>query len=71
VRLHVHKANLSEVEKQLTRIADLLEGLLNASNQQSLPLDAFPEDKTERVTYHNDKDEIVEYHVQRLGRNRT
>jgi hypothetical protein len=69
VNIKILKTELAGVEKQLERIADLLEGILGATDPIPANMQDFPEDSdTERVFYTDERREIVEYHVNRLGR---
>ena len=63
------RVNLVEVEKQLTRIADLLEGILGATDPIPAHWTDFPEEKDkQRVFYSDDRAEIIEHHLRKRGK---
>lgn len=57
---------------QLERIADLLEGLLESTNPlNQAKFSDFPEEKSkQRVFYTDDREEIIDHHLHRLGKRR-
>ena len=60
---------MTRIETQLTRIADLLEGILGATDPVNhATLADFPGDDIERVMYNDDRKEIVEWHLRRMGK---
>ena len=59
---------ITECAFQLGRIADFLEGINRATNPVEQWTGMPDEDNTERVFYSNEDKDIVDYHVQRLGK---
>ena len=69
MHIRVVKVDLSRVEQQLERIADLLEGMLGSTDPLHTIDDyTIPENEVERIIYSNDRQEIIDHHVQRLGK---
>lgn len=67
--------NVTELEYvgyQLERIASVLEGLLESTNPlNQASFSDFPEDlDKKRVFYTDDRQEIVDHHLHRLGKRR-
>jgi hypothetical protein len=71
MNIRIVKLDLTETNKQLERIADLLEGILGATDPIPAHWTDFPEDKEkERVMYSSDRDEIIAAAVERIKRYR-
>jgi hypothetical protein len=70
VKVRVIKADLSGVELQLSRIADLLEGILRATDplQKWEGYAPMEDEPVNRVFVNNEDEEIVQTHLRRLGR---
>ena len=63
------RVDLSGVERQLERIAEALEGILGATDPIPASMGDFPGDSdVQRVFYTNETQEIVDYHLGRLGK---
>jgi hypothetical protein len=71
MNIRIVRVDLSDTNKQLERIADLLEGILGATDPANSYFDRLPvEDDVERVLYTNERDEIIAAAVDRLKRHR-
>ena len=69
MNIRIVKLDLTETNKQLERIADLLEGMLGSTDPlRTIDDYTFPENEVERIIYSNDRQEIIDHHVQRLGK---
>ena len=69
MNIRIVRVDTSGIEKHLERIADALEGILGATDPIPATPDDFPGDRdTERVFYNDDGQEIIDYHLQRLGK---
>lgn len=66
MNVRIVKVDLSGVERQLERIADLLEGILGATD----PIKQYDmlDDNAERAFYTNDAEEIIRHKLHRLGK---
>lgn len=68
MNVRLTKLELAGVEKQLERIADMLEQLLYATNPPNL-MTADPEDNPEkRIFYTDEAEEIIRYKLARMGK---
>lgn len=73
MQLRILKVDLTETEKQLRRIADALEGILGATDpiRPLYSLDQLPEENDrQRVFYSDDRQEIIDHHLRKLGKKR-
>ena len=69
MNIRILKLDLTETNKQLERIADLLEGMLGSTDPlRTIDDYTIPENEVERIIYSNDRQEIIDHHVQRLGK---
>ena len=69
MNIRIIKVDLSETNEQLKRIADLLEGILAATNPIPSSINDFPEERDkQRVFYPDDKQEIVDYYLDSIGK---
>lgn len=66
MNIRIVKLDLTETNEQLRRIADLLEAMLGATD----PLRQWvaPDENVERVFYTNDRQEIIENWMNKLGK---
>lgn len=69
MHIKVVRLDLTETNVQLKRIADLLEGILGATEPHELHLSDLPElDEAQRLFYTNDAEEIITHKLARLGK---
>jgi hypothetical protein len=69
MHIRVVKVDLSRVEAQLERIADILEGVLGATDPLLPHFTQMPDEKdVVRTFYTDDRQEIIDYHLRKLGK---
>jgi len=69
MNIRLVKLDLTETNEQLRRIANLLEGILGATNQLPLQMSDFPEEEAkERLFYTSNDEEIIAHKLKLLGK---
>lgn len=68
MNIRIVRLDISETNRQLERIADLLEAILASTNPIPAQLSDFPGEEEAMVFYSDDREEIIQTTLNRLGK---